>query len=199
MAFIDSGRLEASDKFRDVDKSKWRALAAEKRDFLAVQISYDCRCLVEFCEEASFAWKELGYESAEDMIQRGYELDPVEIGVAVAWLKHNDPQVEIGIRDIVPLRDVGRPTKEESGNVDATNILNVNNGSKYWLRRIARDCPGELDAIESGEKTVIQVRKEQGWTPNSKRVSLTGNPDEDRKRLIDAFGDAYIKEIANAF
>lgn len=100
MTYIDSGPVEASDKFRDVPKAKWLDLVGAKRSFLAVRINYDCRCLVEFCEEAELAWRELGYESAADMIRNGYELDPVEIDLAVAWLKHNEPEAEVSIGDV---------------------------------------------------------------------------------------------------
>ena len=52
MVKIDSGPLEATDKFEQVPKDKWFFLMLAKRDFLARRVSYDCRCLVEFCEEA---------------------------------------------------------------------------------------------------------------------------------------------------
>lgn len=97
MATIDSGKVEASNKFREVPKSKWKSLVRVKRDFLSVRINYDCRCLIEFCEEAETVWADLGYESAADMIRNGYELEPVEIDLAVAWLKHNAPDEAIGI------------------------------------------------------------------------------------------------------
>jgi predicted transcriptional regulator len=100
MVKIDSGPVEASQRFVDVPKAKWRALMREKRDFLATSINYDCRCLVEFCDEAELVWQECGFSSASDMIRNGYELDPVEIDLAVAWLKHNNPQEEIGIADV---------------------------------------------------------------------------------------------------
>ena len=89
MVKIDSGPLEATDKFEQVPKDKWFFLMLAKRDFLARRVAYDCRCLVEFCEEAELVYADCGFSSAAEMIQHGYELDPVEIELAVAWLKHN--------------------------------------------------------------------------------------------------------------
>jgi ParB-like chromosome segregation protein Spo0J len=89
---IDSGPLEATDKFEQVPKDKWRTLMRVKRDFLSANLAYDCRCLVEFCQEAELVYNDCGFTSAAEMIQHGYELDPVEIELAVAWLKHNQPK-----------------------------------------------------------------------------------------------------------
>jgi transcriptional regulator with XRE-family HTH domain len=97
---IDDGPLSATYRFSNTPKNRWRQLVSVKRNFLQTNIAYDCRCLVEFCEEAELVWKELGFESAADMIRNGYELDPVEIDLAVAWLKHNEPQAEIGITEV---------------------------------------------------------------------------------------------------
>jgi hypothetical protein len=152
---IDSGALSPTYRFADVPKARWKALVREKRNFLATKIKYDCRCLIEFCEEANAVWQELGYDSAADMIRNGYELDPQQIELAVAWLKINEPGAAVGIGDIVPLRDPkgGRPRKEE--NLDNVKVLNKGgNDTDYTLRRIARDCPEMLDKIEAGELTV---------------------------------------------
>lgn len=100
MARIDSGPIDATDSFDDVPKSKWHRLVAARRSFLAAKINYDCRCLVRFCQDAERVWQELGYDSAEHMIRKGYWLDPAEIELAVAWLKHNEPQTEIGLKEV---------------------------------------------------------------------------------------------------
>ena len=88
MVKIDSGPVEAADKFSDTKKDKWHLLLIAKRSFLAYRLEYDCRCLIEFCEEAEAVYSDLGFSSAEEMIREGYELDPVQIDLAIAWLKH---------------------------------------------------------------------------------------------------------------
>jgi hypothetical protein len=151
---IDSGALSPTYRFADVPKARWKALVREKRNFLATKIKYDCRCLIEFCEEANAVWQELGYDSAADMIRNGYELDPQQIELAVAWLKINEPDSAIGIGDIVPLRDPkgGRPKKED--NLSNLQVTPPGNSNERVIRRLARDCPEMLDKIEAGELTV---------------------------------------------
>jgi hypothetical protein len=178
MATIDSGKIEASNKFREVPKSKWKSLVRVKRDFLSVQINYDCRCLIEFCEEAETVWVDLGYESAADMIRNGYELEPVEIDLAVAWLKHNDPDEAIGIDAVKaqvpearanPLQsadqeEAPRNPNGRKGKESGTNSTRLKRGGNttYTLRRLARDNPALLDKIEAGELTVNQAAIQAG-------------------------------------
>ena len=100
MVTINSGPVEASLRFTDVPKDKWGILTRKKRDFLAHNITYDCRCLVEFCQQSELVWEQLGFKSHEDMIRNGYELDPVEIKLAVEWLKHNQPDEEISLQNV---------------------------------------------------------------------------------------------------
>ena len=167
---IDSGNPEAPDRFAETPKDRWLSLMLEKRRFIETNINFDCRCLVDFVAEAEDVWEELGFESAADMIRNGYLLDPVEIELAVAWLKHNEPDAAVAISDVKskvaaarekPLPDVGPLTEEEKAN--GYNITNSRGtGTDYTLRRLARDAPEMLDRIESGELTVNQAAIEAG-------------------------------------
>jgi hypothetical protein len=159
---IDSGAVCAQDRFKDIPKERWRQLVSEKRNFLSTRLAYDCRCLVEFCEEAELVWEELGFESAADMIRNGYELDPVEIDLAVAWLKHNEPQAEIGLdaikQKVQEARDKKEPGKRGPKPKDVINgdSIKYEQGTTNAniLRRLARDNPELLDEIESGELSI---------------------------------------------
>lgn len=158
---IDSGALCAQDRFDDIPKERWRQLVSEKRNFLATRIKYDCRCLIDFCEEAEVVWNELGFDSAADMIRNGYELDPVEIDLAVAWLRHNEPQAAVGIEAIKAKVQEARVDAETVTQGTRTDLHPDNvrkssggNDTDYTLRRLARDAPEMLDKIEAGELSV---------------------------------------------
>lgn len=156
MVTVDSGKVEASNKFREVPKSKWKSLVRIKRDFLSVQISYDCRCLIEFCEEAEEVYAELGYASSEQMIRDGYELDPSQIELAIAWLNTNGMDRPVPMAEAIePLAKHGGDRKSEDYQVDNVNLKTKGgNDTEYTLRRLARDCPEMLDKIEAGELSV---------------------------------------------
>ena len=58
-------------------------------------------------------YRALGFTSAEDMIRRGYALEPEEINIAVEWLKLNPPDEPLPLDKAVKLGGRGRPKKGE--------------------------------------------------------------------------------------
>lgn len=173
MAFVDSGPVDATDRFDATPRNRWPHLMRAKRTFLATKLIYDCRCLVDFVAEAESVWCELKFSSAEDMIRKGYELDPVEIELAVAWLRHNEPDVAIGLGDVNkaavaearanPAMNQGRPTKEESIN-GCTTTIKGKSTRDHITKRLARDNRDDLlDAIEAGELSVNAAAIRAGY------------------------------------
>ena len=136
MVKIDSGPLEATDKFEQVPKDKWFFLMLAKRDFLSTNLAYDCRCLVEFCEEAELVYSDCGFNSAAEMIQHGYELDPVEIELAVAWLKHNQPKQEVGLETIAKTADKVRQFKKKYPNWTQQRIAEEVGVSRQYVHKV---------------------------------------------------------------
>jgi len=153
MVKIDSGPVEPTDKFENTPKDKWRLLLIAKRSFLATNLVYDCRCLIEFCEEAEIVFDALGFSSAEEMICEGYELDPSQIELAVAWLKANGVDKPVSLADIVPLAKHGGDRKSEQDQ-GCNTTLKQRGTVEYTLRRLKRDAPELLDKIETGELSV---------------------------------------------
>ena len=158
---IDSGVPAPTDRFSQTPPARWHDLLLAKRQFLKREIEYSCRCLIEFVEEAGDVWEALDFSSAEEIIREGYELDPIEIDLAVAWLKHNEQDVAIGLGEITAkiaaAKDQllaghgGKRDPSEGSQVDNVNLTKGGNSTDYTLRRLARDCPEMLDRIESGE------------------------------------------------
>ena len=191
---IDSGVPVPTQRFSQTPKARWHDLLLAKRRFLERELQYNCRCLIEFVEEAADVWKELRFSSAEEMIRDGYELDPIEIDLAIAWLKHNEQDVAIGLGEITqkiaaaknkPLPSHGgkRDPSEDDQGRDST--LKQDRSNDYTLRRLARDCPEILDRIESGELSVnaaaIQAGIRKVDTPDEKALKAlrkADNPDE---------------------
>lgn len=147
MVKIDSGPLEATDKFEQVPKDKWFFLMLAKRDFLARRVAYDCRCLVEFCEEAELVYADCGFSSAAEMIQHGYELDPVEIELAVAWLKHNQPKQEIALEAVTKTADKIRELRESNPNWTQQQIADHENVSRQYVHKVLSTCTSHREDL----------------------------------------------------
>ena len=161
MVTVNSGACEPTDKFENTPRDKWHLLLITKRSFLDRRLKHDCRCLIEFCEEAESVFAELGYKSAEDMIREGYELDPTQIELAVAWLKHNEPQDAIGLKSVSDAIERAKTNKDKQkrgrkpGNANSINLIETKpNSNGAVLRRLARDHEDILAMVESGELSV---------------------------------------------
>ena len=163
MVRINSGAPEPTDKFNDTPRDRWDLLLIAKRLFLGRRLKHDCRCLIEFCEEARDVYAELGYASSEQMIREGYELDPSQIELAVAWLNENKPDKPVGMGEIKEQIAEAKKDAETIKQGTRTDIEPLSNRKKlqgggtgvaYTLRRLARDCPEMLDRIEAGELSV---------------------------------------------
>jgi hypothetical protein len=95
----------------------------------------------------------------EERLQRDHRATTIERSPAnftesiIEAIRSAKPGTKIG--EVVALRDVGRP-KKENGNVGDSNNT-IGNTNEYFFRRLARDNPELLNKIESGELTVNQA------------------------------------------
>lgn len=194
MVEINSGPIEATDKFKHTPKDKWGLLLIAKQSFLSTNLAYDCRCLIEFCEEAEEVYADLGYASSEEMIREGYELDPSQIELAVAWLNTN------GMDRPVPMAEAIKPLAKHGTNqhtaTDGVGISksSVGNTNKYLKSRLARDAPELLDKIEAGELSVNAAAIKAGIRkkPTAYEIALKA-----AKKLSVDERKSLIKELSN--
>lgn len=112
-AVIDSGPVEAEDQLRHVPREKWRELMLARRRFCEIKLSHDCRCLVEFVNDAETMFDSLGFESADAMIRNGYHLEPEEIAVAVEWLRLNPPDEPVSLKAVISNADIDKKDRTQ--------------------------------------------------------------------------------------
>ena len=128
-----------------------------KRDFIKSRITYDCRSLLQFINDAEEMWQELGFDSAEHMIRDGYELDPIEVQYALDWLKVKAPDEAVGFEVAVKggrrLGSHGGDRRSEGVKEQGANSTLKTRGSTqadYILARLERDRPDILNEFHQG-------------------------------------------------
>ena len=115
--------------------------------------------------DAELMFQALGFTSADDMVSKGYGLEPEEINVALSWLRLNPPKEAIpfdvayknwesrGRDKTAPRNELGRYLSK---------VDNINTGPRtkggtskfYILARLDRDGHAELAAkVRAGEKS----------------------------------------------
>ena len=149
---INSGPPDPAHRPTEQPREKWRMLMWVKRDFLRRSITFDCRSLLEFIQDAEEMWQELGFDSAEHMIREGYELDPIEVQYALDWLKVKSPEEAVGFEVAVnggrKLGAVGRPKAGEEKVL--SEPFKRGEGKDYILARLERDRPDILEEFHQG-------------------------------------------------
>lgn len=97
------------------------------------------------------------------MIREGYELDPSQVELAVAWLNENGmdrpvPMAEALAETIVKVEAMPElPANGKVGNGRSFDNIKATKGgtdTEYTLRRLKRDAPELLQAVKRGELSV---------------------------------------------
>lgn len=200
MVTINSGTPEPDDRFQDTPRDKWPTLLNAKKSFLSRRLNYDCRCLIQFCEEAEVVYDELGFESPEAMIRQGYELEPSKVELAVAWLRANGTSEAVGLAEAVkaakerPLAEHGEIGNGRNEYSRGNNVTSTRRGNDtdYTLRRLARDAPELLDKIQSGELSVNAAAIKAGIR---KKPSPLDNLRAAWKRATDDQRAEFLREV----
>jgi len=95
---------------KEAPSMMWHDLMLARRQFLEINLSSDCRRLVQFVNDAAGMHQALGFSCAEDMIREGYGLRPEEIKLTVEWLKLKQPQEPISLDAAIQLAKHGWPS-----------------------------------------------------------------------------------------
>lgn len=139
-----------SDAAESMPQNQWPLLIKERRTFCREVLPSDCRLLLFFIEDAERSrW--LGYETRDQYLRDGLQLDPEVVDLALKGLRLTDPQKAIGLDEVVILGKRGRPkTGEEKG--DNVTLKSRGNARAYTLARLVRDGETDLAAkVRAGE------------------------------------------------
>jgi hypothetical protein len=151
---IHTGPIVANDPISRVTPDQWAALLSARRAFLAINLPYDCRCLLQFTEEALEMVGPLGYADVTDLLRRGLHLDPAMVQWAVEGLKHLKPTEPIPFNKAVALGQHGGDHGNQytkAKRQDDPVILAKGNSAAYLLARLDRDRPDLAARVRAGE------------------------------------------------
>jgi len=87
MVKIDRGKPSFVASFASVEKSQWMELFSLKSAYLRNQVDVSAKRVIEAAAEAPDVYEALGFQSAEQMITEGYDLDIREVDHARKWLE----------------------------------------------------------------------------------------------------------------
>ena len=108
---VRTGPVSADDSARDVNPSRWLELTLARRTFVAINVPYDCRSLINFVDEAAShrIWEHTGHADLDDYIHHGLDIDPELVEWARLGLSVIGKEKPIGLDVAV---DAGRKAAE---------------------------------------------------------------------------------------
>ena len=151
---INTGPVYHEDRLADTPRDKWPALLRERRLYMETQFEYDCRCIVQYLDEAEEFHAELGYDSANEMIQQELLIKPEWVRIAVDWLRQQQRPEPVTKQEIeVALGSHGGDRRSEQAKEDQPTGSRLKYGGNpdYLEARLRRDHPEIADALERGE------------------------------------------------
>ena len=151
---INTGPVYHEDRLADTPRDKWPALLRERRLYMETQFEYDCRCIVQYLDEAEEFHAELGYDSANEMIEQELLIKPEWVRIAVDWLRQQQRPEPVTKQEIeVALGSHGGDRRSPQAREDQADIVSMKHGNQaaYLQARLRRDEPKIADALERGE------------------------------------------------
>jgi len=160
---IDSGPIVAQAKLESVPQDQWYALMGKREWFVKAHMAHDCRCLLQFVEDAERMFSPLGFKDADDFIANGLKLEPIEIRLAVEWLKINKPNEPVPyavVQKLAAHGEYGKSRPKDRG----SNTTSIGRGAEYIAARLERDGHTELAAkVRSKEVPALTAAIEVGY------------------------------------
>jgi len=201
MVKIDRGKPSFVASFASVEKSQWMELFSLKSAYLRNQVDVSAKRVIEAAAEAPDVYEALGFQSAEQMITEGYDLDIREVDHARKWLelsKADAPYREVvdaAVADAA-IKPAGRPPKEMV--VNDNHFPVDKNTATAMIRRLAREGHDELiEQVKSGEKSVNAAAIQAGF--RKKQISIpVDDVEATAKRLRKHFSADQLAELSKA-
>lgn len=151
---VNTGGVYHEDRLADTPREQWPALLRERRMYIETQFEYDCRCIVQYLAEAEDFYQELGYASADQMIQEELLIKPEWVRIAVDWLKQEQRPEPVTKSEVeLALGSHGGDRRSEQAKQVQATASSLKHGSNpdYLKARLRRDAPRLADALDRGE------------------------------------------------
>lgn len=151
---IDTGTVYHEDRLADTPRAQWPALLRERRMYIETQFEYDCRCIVQYLDEANEFHTELGYDSADEMIQQELLIKPEWVRIAVEWLNQEqriEPVTKAEVEAALGSHGGDRRSAKAMEDQASDRSLKYGENTAYLKARLRRDAPEVADALERGE------------------------------------------------
>lgn len=196
---INTGPVDYRDQMSQLDRVKWRELFIKRQQYIHTEFEHGCECVIEWLAEAEEFYDELGYESADEMLERELEIPPDWVRMAAAVLEATGENLsKAEIDHAIELKSHGgdrrsEQAKEEQGSV--TTLKDPGRGVDYIKARLRRDHPEIAEQLEAGEfKSARQAGIAAGFVKDVPTVRMA-DPAKAAASVIERMGREWAAQL----
>lgn len=152
---INTGPVDYRDQMKQLERSKWRELFIKRQQYIHTEFEHGCECVIDWLAEAEEFYEELGYSSADEMLEEALEIPPDWVRMAAAVLEATGENLsKAEIDHAIELKAHGRPRRDQEGkgvNHTFPDSARGTGNAEYIKARLRRDHPEIAEALERGE------------------------------------------------
>lgn len=149
---INTGPVDYRDQMKQLERSKWRELFIKRQQYIHTEFEHGCECVIDWLAEAEEFYEELGYSSADEMLEEALEIPPDWVRMAAAVLETTGENLsKAEIDHAIELKAHGRPRKGEEVKGSDLTLKARGESAEYIKARLRRDHPEIAEALERGE------------------------------------------------
>lgn len=152
---INTGPVDYRDQLNKSPKEKWSTIFSERRLYIGAEFQHGCRCVIDWLAEAEEFHSELGYESADEMLQGELNIPPDWVRMAVSVLEATGENLSKDEVDhAIELKGHGGDRRSEQAQQDQGDNVTLKkrgNNEDYIKARLKRDHPMIAEELEQGQ------------------------------------------------
>jgi hypothetical protein len=199
---INTGPIDYRDRMGQLDRGKWRELFLKRQQYIHTEFEHGCECVISWLAEAEQFYAELGYETADQMLERELEIPPDWVRMAAAVLEATGQNLSKAELDqAIELKKHGGDRRSEDAKQDqgSNRTLKRGEGADYTKARLRRDHPEIAERLERGEfKSARQAGIAAGFVKDVPTIRLVDDPVKAATSMLKKMGPDWCHRLAAA-
>jgi hypothetical protein len=211
---INTGPVDYRDQMKQVSRFKWRELFIKRQQYIHTEFEHGCECVIDWLAEAEEFHEELGYGSADEMLEKELEIPPDWVRMAAAVLEatgqnlsksevdqalaaQRSAQAALALEGT--FAEAGRPAADNPDNI-RVNASEGGTGAAYLaarLKKAGRDDLLEQIGPDKPYRSVRAAAIEAGIVKDVPTVRLT-EPGKAAASILERMGAEWAHQLAEA-
>lgn len=198
---INTGPIDYRDHMRQLDRMKWRELFIKRQQYIHTEFEHGCECVIDWLAEAEEFHEELGYESADEMLEKELEIPPDWVRMAAAVLQATGENLsKVEVDQAIELKSHGGDRRSQQAQQDqgSNRTLKRGEGPDYIRARLRRDHPEIAEELERGEhRSARAAGIAAGFIKDVPTIRMS-DPNKAAASVINRMGEEWAASLAAA-